>query len=95
MALVEKALKGELTSIYEKGKRGNLSPQQVGVKTGKAYMTYMQNAQNAMGFKFTGMTGAADLGKELGKLYSTVPTMSGEKWQERCQKHLINVLQLY
>ena len=86
MALVEQALKSELTSIYEKGKKGNLSPQMVGVKTGKAYLSYMQNAQNVFGFTFTGMTGAADLGQELGKLYSTVPTMSGEKMAREMSK---------
>ena len=86
MALVEQALKSELTSIYEKGKKGNLSPQMVGVKTGNAYLSYMQNAQNVFGFTFTGMTGAADLGQELGKLYSTVPTMSGEKMAREMSK---------
>ena len=50
MALVKKSLETELKSIYEKGKRGNPSPVEVGTKTGKAYMPYMQNAQNAMGY---------------------------------------------
>ena len=77
MALDKKSLETELKSIYEKGKKGNPSPVTVGTKTGKAYMTYMQNAQNAMGLKFTGMTGAADLGKELGKIYSA-KSLSGE-----------------
>ena len=86
MALVEQALKSELTSIYEKGKKGNLSPQMLGVKTAKAYLSYMQNAQNVIGYTFTGMTGAADLGQELGKLYSTVPTMSGEKMAREMSK---------
>ena len=86
MALDKKSLETELKSIYEKGKKGNPSPVTVGTKTGKAYMTYMQNAQNVFGFTFTGMTGAADLGQELGKLYSTVPTMSGEKMAREMSK---------
>ena len=66
-----------MKSIYEKGKRGNTSPVEVGTKTGKAYMTYMQNAQNAMGFKFTGMTGASVLGGDLAQIYSA-KSLSGE-----------------
>ena len=77
MALAKQSLETELKSIYEKGKKGNPSPVTVGTKTGKAYMTYMQNAQNAMGLPFTGMAGASALGTELGNIYSA-KSLSGD-----------------
>ena len=77
MPLVMQPLQGELIDIYEKGKKGNASPQIVGMKTAKAYMNYCSGAMNAGGHPFTGMFGVSGLGSDLGNIYSGVqPTAS-------------------
>ena len=71
MPLVAAGLQAELIDIYEKGPKGNPSPQIVGLKTAKAYMNFCSAGMNAGGHPFIAMPGAAALGQELGDIYSS------------------------
>ena len=61
-----------LTSIYEKGPKGNPSGLSVGIKTAKAYLNYCSTGQNQAGQKMIAMPGSVTLGQELGAIYSSV-----------------------
>ena len=72
MPLVAAGLQAELIDVYEKGPKGNPSPQIVGLKTAKAYMNFCSAGMNAGGHPFMAMPGAAALGQELGGIYSSI-----------------------
>ena len=57
MPLLLPTLSGDLVDIYNKGKKGNPFPAAVGIKTGKAYVSYVSAGMNAGGGAFTSMPG--------------------------------------
>ena len=73
MPLVLPELQNSLVDIYNKGKKGNPDPNLVGIKIGKAYMNYVSAGINAGGGAFTGMSGASQLGTDLGDLLAKNP----------------------
>ena len=73
MPLILPSLQSELIDIFNKGKKGNPDPNLVGIDIGKAYFNYVSAGMNAAGFPFTGMTGASQLGTDLGDLLSKSP----------------------
>ena len=75
MPLILPSLQSELVDIFNKGKKGNPDPNLVGIKIGKAYMNYVSAGINAGGGAFTGMTGASQLGTDLGDLLAKSPNM--------------------
>ncbi len=75
MPLVLPELQNSLVDIYNKGKKGNPDPNLVGIKIGKAYMNYVSAGINAGGGAFTAMTGASQLGTDLGDLLAKSPNM--------------------
>jgi len=75
MPLILPTLQLELIGILEKGPKGNPDPKLVGQDIGKAYMNYVSAGINAGGGPFTGMTGASQLGTQLGDLLSKNPNM--------------------
>ena len=75
MPLILPSLQSELIDVFNKGKKGNPDPNIVGIKVGKAYMNYVSAGMNAAGFPFTGMTGASQLGTDLGDLLAKNPNM--------------------
>ena len=77
MPLILGALQGDLIDIYNKGKKGNAFPAAVGIKTGKAYVSYVSAGINAGGGSFTAMPGGSVLGGDLAEIISKVPTASG------------------
>ena len=72
MPIVVAGLQAELIDVYEKGPKGNPSPQIVGLKTAKAYMNFCSAGMNAGGHPFTAMPGASALGQDLGNIYGAV-----------------------
>ena len=77
MPLLLPTLSGDLVDIYNKGKKGNPFPAAVGIKTGKAYVSYVSAGMNAGGGAFTSMPGGSVLGGDLAEIISKVPTASG------------------
>ena len=77
MPLLLPTLSGDLVDIYNKGKKGNPFPAAVGIKTGKAYVSYVSAGINAGGGAFTSMPGGSVLGGDLAEILSKVPTASG------------------
>ena len=77
MPLILGTLQGDLIDIYNKGKKGNPFPAAVGIKTGKAYVSYVSAGINAGGGAFTSMTGGSVLGGDLAEVLGKVPTASG------------------
>ena len=75
MPLVLQSLQSELVDIFNKGKKGNPDPNLVGIKIGKAYMNYVSAGINAGGGAFTAMSGASQLGTDLGDLLAKSPNM--------------------
>ena len=75
MPLILPSLQSELVDIFNKGKKGNPDPNLVGIKIGKAYMNYVSAGINAGGGAFTGMSGASQLGTDLGDLLAKNPNM--------------------
>ena len=75
MPLILPTLQLELIGILEKGPKGNPDPKLVGQDIAKAYMNYVSAGINAGGGPFTGMTGASQLGTQLGDLLSKNPNM--------------------
>ena len=75
MPLILPSLQSELVDIFNKGKNGNPDPNLVGIKIGKAYMNYVSAGINAGGGAFTAMTGASQLGTDLGDLLAKSPNM--------------------
>ncbi len=75
MPLILPSLQSELVDIFNKGKKGNPDPNLVGIKIGKAYMNYVSAGINAGGGAFTGMSGASQLGTDLGDLLAKSPNM--------------------
>ena len=75
MPLILPSLQSELVDIFNKGKKGNPDPNLVGIKIGKAYMNYVSAGINAGGGAFTAMTGASQLGTDLGDLLAKNPNM--------------------
>ena len=75
MPLILPALQSELIDVFNKGKKGNPNPDLVGIKVGKAYMNYVSAGINAGGGAFTGMSGASQLGTDLGDLLAKSPNM--------------------
>ena len=73
MPLILPSLQSELVDIFNKGKKGNPDPNIVGKKIGKAYMNYVSAGINAGGGAFTGMSGASQLGTDLGDLLAKNP----------------------
>ena len=73
MPLILPSLQSELVDIFNKGKKGNPDPNLVGIKIGKAYMNYVSAGINAGGGAFTGMSGASQLGTDLGDLLAKNP----------------------
>lgn len=98
MPLVLGSLQGELINIYEKGISGNPSPQLVGIKTAKAYLSYVSAGINAGGGSFSGMPGSSSLGSELGNIYSsTSPSgaITGQKIARAFDTCLATFLSVY
>ena len=77
MPLILPSLISELQDIYVKGKKGNPFPGAVGIKTGKAYVSYVSAGMNAGGGSFTAMPGGSVLGGDLAEILGKVPTASG------------------
>ena len=77
MPLLLPTLTSDLVDIYNKGKKGNPFPAAVGIKTGKAYVSYVSAGINAGGGSFTAMPGGSVLGGDLAEVYSKVPTATG------------------
>ena len=77
MPLILPSLNSELIDIYNKGKKGNPFPAAVGIKTGKAYVSYVSAGINAGGGAFTSMPGGSVLGGDLAEVLSKVPTSTG------------------
>ena len=77
MPLLLPTLTNDLVDIYNKGKKGNPFPAAVGIKTGKAYVSYVSAGINAGGGAFTSMPGGSVLGGDLAEIISKVPTASG------------------
>jgi len=75
MPLILPSLQSELVDIFNKGKKGNPDPSLVGIEIGKAYMNYVSAGINAGGGAFTAMTGASQLGTDLGDLLAKSPNM--------------------
>ena len=75
MPLILPSLTSELVNIFDKGKKGNPDPNLVGMDIGKAYMNYVSAGINAGGGPFSGMTGATQLGTDLGDLLAKNPNM--------------------
>jgi len=75
MPLILPSLQSELIDVFNKGKKGNPNPNIVGIKVGKAYMNYVSAGINAGGGAFTAMTGASQLGTDLGDLLAKSPNM--------------------
>ena len=75
MPLILPSLQSELIDIFNKGKKGNPDGNLVGIKVGKAYMNYVSAGINAGGGAFTGMSGASQLGTDLGDLLAKNPNM--------------------
>ena len=75
MPLILPSLQSELIDIFNKGKKGNPDGNLVGIAVGKAYMNYVSAGINAGGGAFTGMTGASQLGTDLGDLLAKSPNM--------------------
>ena len=73
MPLILPSLQSELVDIFNKGKKGNPDPLLVGIDIGKAYMNYVSAGINASGGAFTGMSGASQLGTDLGDLLAKNP----------------------
>ena len=73
MPLILPSLQSELIDIFNKGKKGNPDGNLVGIAVGKAYMNYVSAGINAGGGAFTGMSGASQLGTDLGDLLSKSP----------------------
>ena len=73
MPLILPSLQSELVDIFNKGKKGNPDPSLVGIEIGKAYMNYVSAGINASGGAFTGMSGASQLGTDLGDLLAKNP----------------------
>ena len=73
MPLILPSLQSELVDIFNKGKKGNPDPNIVGKEIGKAYMNYVSAGINAGGGAFTGMSGASQLGTDLGDLLAKNP----------------------
>ena len=99
MPLVAAGLQAELIDVYEKGPKGNPSPQIVGLKTAKAYMNFCSAGMNAGGHPFMAMPGAAALGQELGGIYSSIspagafPAQKMAKAFDTCLATWISVFQ--
>ena len=72
MPLVLPTLQADLISIYEKGPSGNPAPLVVGIKTAKAYNTFLQSGINAGAGSTTAMPGFTALGTDLGEILSSV-----------------------
>ena len=77
MPLILPTLQSDLIDVYSKGKKGNPFPGAVGIKTGKAYVSYVSQGMNAGGGSFTAMPGGVPLGGDLAEVLSKVPTASG------------------
>ena len=77
MPLILPSLQSDLIDVYSKGKKGNPFPGAVGIKTGKAYVSYVSQGMNAGGGSFTAMPGGVPLGGDLAEVLSKVPTASG------------------
>ena len=73
MPLILPSLQSELVDTFNKGKKGNPDPLLVGIDIGKAYMNYVSAGINASGGAFTGMSGASQLGTDLGDLLAKNP----------------------
>ena len=72
MPLILPTLQADLISIYEKGPSGNPAPPVVGIKTAKAYNTFLQSGINAGAGSTTAMPGFTALGTDLGEILSSV-----------------------
>lgn len=72
MPLILPTLQADLISIYEKGPTGNPAPPVVGIKTAKAYNTFLQSGINAGAGSTTAMPGFTALGTDLGEILSSV-----------------------
>ena len=98
MPLVAAGLQAELIDIYEKGPKGNPSPQIVGLKTAKAYMNFCSAGMNAGGHPFTAMPGASALGQDLGDIYNSVspaPALTAQKMAKAFDSCLATWLSLF
>jgi len=71
MPLILPTLQADLISVYEKGPAGNPAPPVVGIKTAKAYNTFLQGGINVGGGSTTAMPGVSALGKDLGDILSS------------------------
>ena len=94
MPLVVATLQAELISIYEKGPAGNPAPPVVGIKTAKAYNTFLQPGINAGAGSTTAMPGFAALGSDLGEILSSV-SPDGSLTANKMAKAFDSCLQTY
>lgn len=75
MPLILPTLQADFIDIFNKGDKGNPRPNLVGIKIGKAYMSYVSAGINAGGGPFTGMAGGSKLGTDIGDLLAKTPNM--------------------
>ena len=75
MPLILPALQGELIAALDKGPKGNPTPELVGQDIGKAYFNYCSAGMNGAGQPMTAMSGASQLGTDLGDLLAKNPNM--------------------
>ena len=75
MPLILPTLQGELIAALDKGPKGNPTPELVGQDIGKAYFNYCSAGINGAGQPMTAMSGASQLGTDLGDLLAKNPNM--------------------
>jgi hypothetical protein len=94
MPLILPTLQADLISVYEKGPAGNPAPPVVGIKTAKAYNTFLQGGINVGGGSTTAMPGVSALGKDLGDILSST-SPDGSLTANKMAKAFDSCLQTY
>jgi len=94
MPLLLPTLQAELISIYEKGPMGNPTPPIVGIKTAKAYMTFVQPGINAGAGSTIAMPGFTAFGTSLGDILSSA-SPDGSITAQKISKEVDACLQTY
>tara|TARA_R110000744_G_scaffold109531_1_gene206931 strand:- start:129 stop:620 length:492 start_codon:yes stop_codon:yes gene_type:complete len=94
MPLLLPVLQADLVSIYEKGPAGNPAPPLVGIKTSKAYMSFVQPGINAGAGATIAMPGMIPLGLDLGEIMSS-PSPDGSLTAQKMAKAFDSCLQTY
>ena len=94
MPLLLPVLQADLVSIYEKGPAGNPAPPIVGIKTSKAYMSFVQTGINAGAGPTIAMPGSIPLGTDLGEILSAV-SPAGALTAQKMARAFDSCLQTY